>query len=82
METLKKILREERGQGGIEYLLLLAALIGLAAVVAYYFLQSYSQAGQSASGAATTAAQTASQKGTGAWNQYTPGGGGGGGGGK
>jgi uncharacterized protein (UPF0333 family) len=76
METLKKILREERGQGGIEYLLLLAALIGLAAVVAIYFLSSYSTAGKSAAGAAGTAAQTASQKGTGVWQQsFTPGGG-------
>ncbi|WP_456467297.1 class III signal peptide-containing protein [Methanopyrus sp.] len=72
MEALKRILREERGQGGIEYLLLLAALIGLAAVVAYYFVRSYSSAGQSASGAATKAAGSASQKGVKAWEKYNP----------
>ncbi len=77
LARIKELLKEERGQGGIEYLLLLAALIGLAAVVAYYFLTSYSGAGQSASGAASQAATKASQAGTQAWNQYQPGGGGG-----
>ncbi len=69
---MKRIIREERGQGGIEYLLMLAALIGIAAVVAYYVLQGYSSAGQSASGAMTTAAQSASQSGTAAWSKYNP----------
>ncbi len=73
LARIKELLREERGQGGIEYLLLLAALIGLAAVVAYYFLSSYSTAGQSASGATAQAAQKASQQGVGAWGKYTPG---------
>jgi len=69
---LKRIIREERGQGGIEYLLMLAALIGIAAVVAYFVLQGYSSAGQSASGAMSTAASSASAKGVAAWQKYSP----------
>ncbi len=72
LARIKELLKEERGQGGIEYLLLLAALIGLAAVVAYYFLSSYSTAGSSAYGAAGQAAEQASTKGTQAWQKYSP----------
>ncbi len=69
---LKRIIKEERGQGGIEYLLMLAALVGIAAVVAYFVLYGYSSAGSSASGAMSAAATSASQKGVAAWQKYNP----------
>jgi uncharacterized protein (UPF0333 family) len=72
MRRVKELLKAERGQGGIEYLLMLAALIGIAAVVAYFVLQGYSSAGQSASGAMSTAASSASAAGTAAWQKYSP----------
>ncbi|WP_456482678.1 hypothetical protein [Methanopyrus sp.] len=63
MRALKELLRSERGQGGIEYLLLIAALIGLGILIAYYWWSSAKSAGQSASGGASTAGSTAKQTG-------------------
>ncbi|WP_457614259.1 class III signal peptide-containing protein [Methanopyrus sp.] len=71
MRALKAILRSERGQGGIEYLLLIAALIGLGAMIAYYWWTSAKSAASSASGATGAAASSASQKGSQMASEYT-----------
>ncbi|WP_456483121.1 hypothetical protein [Methanopyrus kandleri] len=64
MRALKELVKSERGQGGIEYLLLIAALIGLGILIAYYWWTSAQAAGKSASGGASTAGSTAKSKGT------------------
>ncbi|WP_457619486.1 class III signal peptide-containing protein [Methanopyrus sp.] len=50
-----------RGQGGIEYLILIAALIGLGILVAYYWWSFAKTAGESAAppGATKSASETA-----------------------
>ncbi len=60
-----------RGQGGVEYLLLLSAIIGIAAIAAYYVITSYFQAGNPVPGEAEQAATKASQ-GVQAWQHYKP----------
>ncbi|WP_456467296.1 class III signal peptide-containing protein [Methanopyrus sp.] len=60
-----------RGQGGVEYLLILTVIIGLAAVAAYYVITSYHQAGKPIPSEAEKAATKASQ-GTQAWDRFNP----------
>ncbi len=73
MRILKETMRSERGQGGIEYLLLIAALIGLGILIAYYWWTSAKGAGQSASGGAASAGSTAKSKGTAMASSYAQG---------
>jgi len=63
MRALKELVKSERGQGGIEYLLLIAALIGLGILIAYYWWTSAKSAGTSASGGASTAGSQAKSTG-------------------
>ncbi|WP_456454163.1 hypothetical protein [Methanopyrus sp.] len=63
MHPLKGLLKSERGQGGIEYLLLIAALIGLGILIAYYWWTSAKSAGAAAGGGAATAGSQASSTG-------------------
>ncbi|WP_456435504.1 hypothetical protein [Methanopyrus sp.] len=70
MHPLKGLLKSERGQGGIEYLLLVAALIGLGILIASYWWASAKSAGSAASGGASEAGFLARSTGVNAAYKY------------
>jgi len=63
-----KILPFKRGQGGMEYLLMLSVIIALSAIIAYYLLKGQSSIGYYTSAAIKTGASSASKVGLSPWN--------------
>lgn len=72
IKTIRRVSAGAEGQGGVEYLILIAALIGLGILVAYYWWSFASAAGESAAppGATKSAAEAATKASSSAAQSY------------